>query len=99
MDAVEGTPELERLARPNWVEVDAAAIAHNIAALRHLVGPGVRIFAALKGNACGFGVAKAARVVADAGADALAVVDLADAMRIREAGVRLPVLLYGRFSS
>ena len=95
MDAVEGAPTLERLARPNWVEVDAAAIAHNIAALRRLVGPGVRIFAALKGNACGFGVAKAARVVADAGADALAVVDLADAMRIREAGVRLPVLLYG----
>ena len=87
--------ELERLARPNWVEADAAAIAQNIAALRRLVGPGVKIFTALKGNACGFGVAKAARVITDAGADALAVVDMADAVRIREAGVRLPVLLYG----
>ena len=94
-DAAEEAFELERLSRPNWVEIDAAAVAHNIAVLRVLVGPGVRIFTALKGNACGFGVAKAARVVAEAGADAIAVVDLADAVRIRSAGVRLPVLLYG----
>lgn len=82
-------------ARPNWVEVDGSAVADNVRALRRLAGPGVRLFAALKGNACGFGVAEAAGVIAAAGADALSTVDLADAIRIREHGVRLPVLLYG----
>ena len=82
-------------ARPNWVEVDGSAVADNVRALRRLAGPGVRLFAALKGNACGFGVAEAARVIAAAGAYALSTVDLADAIRIREHGVGLPVLLYG----
>ena len=82
-------------ARPNWVEIDRSAITANVRVLRRLAGPGVRLFAALKGNACGFGVAEAARVVAAAGADALSTVDLEDAIRIREHGVGLPLLLYG----
>ena len=81
--------------RPNWMEVDGAAIAHNVRVLRRLVGPDIKIFAALKGNACGFGLTEAARAVAAAGADALATVDLGDAVRIRKDGVRLPFLLYG----
>ena len=89
------TPEREFHVRPNWVEVDGTAMAHNVRALRRLAGPDVKVFAALKGNACGFGVAEAARVIAAAGADALATVDLGDAIRIRKHGVRLPLLLYG----
>ena len=89
------TPEREFHARPNWVEVDGTAMAHNVRALRRLAGSDVKVFAALKGNACGFGVAEAARVIAAAGADALTTVDLGDAIRIRKHGVRLPLLLYG----
>ena len=94
-DAVMETAESPLYGRPNWMEVDGAAIAHNVRVLRRLVGPDVKIFAALKGNACGFGVSEAARLIAAAGADALATVDLGDAIRIRKHGVRLPLLLYG----
>ena len=89
------TTERTAHARPNWVEVDGAAVADNVRALCRLAGPGVRLFAALKGNACGFGVAEAARVIAAAGADALSTVDLKDAIRIRGHGVGLPMLVYG----
>jgi alanine racemase len=88
-------PRRDQYARPNCVEVDAAAIRHNIGELRRLAGPGTRLFIALKGNACGFDVAKAAAAVAAAGADALSTVDLGDALAIRDAGVDLPVLVYG----
>ena len=84
-----------RLARPNWVEVDVSAIAHNVRALRRHVGPGVKIFATLKANGCGFGLLKAAETVDTAGADAIALVDLGDAVRLREHGLRLPILLFG----
>jgi alanine racemase len=82
-------------ARPNRMDVDAAAVRHNIAALRAHVGQAVRLFVALKGNACGFGTVPAARLVAASGADALAVVDVGDAVAIRRAGIALPILLYG----
>jgi alanine racemase len=86
---------LDQHARPNRVDVDAAALRHNVGELRLLAGPRTRLFIALKGNACGFGVAQAAVTFAAAGADALATVDCADAVAIREAGVTLPILVYG----
>ena len=87
--------DLEYHARPNWVEIDASAIRDNLKALRRMVGPNVKIFATLKGNACGFGIAKAATTIGSGGADAIATVDLSDAIKVRRAGVRLPVLLFG----
>jgi alanine racemase len=88
-------PLRDQYARPNWMEVDTAAIRHNLGELRRLAGPGTRLFIALKGNACGFDTAKAAIAAVAGGADALATVDLGDAVTMREAGVRLPILLFG----
>lgn len=82
-------------ARPNWVEVDVSAIAHNICTLRRHVGPEVKIFAALKANGYGFGLLGAAETVVAAGADAIAVVDLGDAVLLREHGLKVPILLFG----
>src|SRR5688572_21493794 len=86
--------EIERYARPNWVEVDAAAIEWNIRTLRERIGPGVALYVALKGNACGFDVAKAGTLIARCGVDALAVVGMDDALRLRRAGITCPVLLF-----
>jgi alanine racemase len=80
--------------RPNRLEVSSAAIRHNLSALRRSAGSGVKIFVALKGNACGFGLLPAARLCGSAGADGLAVVDLADAVAVRDSGVTAPILVY-----
>ena len=64
------------LRRPNVLEVDLDAIAHNVAVLRSLVGP-AKVFAALKADAYGFGLLPVAEILSDTGIDALAFADLA----------------------
>ena len=82
------------LSRPNRFEIDLDAIAHNAATVRRLVGPKQHIFAALKGNAYGYGVVAVADTVLSAGVDAISLVNVADAVKLRRHGVSAPLLLY-----
>lgn len=82
-------------ARPNSFDVDLGAIAHNVGVLRDVLPGGTRICAAVKANAYGFGLLPVARTLVDAGVDALGLVDIRDAVRLREDGVACPILLYG----
>jgi alanine racemase len=78
----------------NQVEIDLHAVAHNTCEIRRLVGTSCFIVASLKSNAHGFGLIEVARTVLAAGADAIAVVGLGDAIRLRQAGVASPIMLY-----
>lgn len=80
--------------RPNRFEIDLGAIAQFTRNIRKLVGPEVRIFAALKCDAYGFGLVPVARTIVGAGGDALSVVDRADAIALRQAGITAPILVY-----
>ena len=82
------------LRRPNVLEVDLDAIAHNVAVLRSLVGP-AKVFAALKADAYGFGLLPVAEILSDTDIDALAFADLHDAIEVREHGIATPILIYG----
>ncbi|MGH7542105.1 MAG: alanine racemase, partial [Gemmatimonadota bacterium] len=79
-----------------WVEVDAAALAHNAASLSRLCG-GRPILGVVKNGAYGLGLATAGpildRLTEVAG---LAVVKPGEALELRDAGVRKPILLMGR---
>jgi alanine racemase len=81
-------------ARPNIFDVDLGAIAHNVGVLRGVLPGGTRICAAVKANAYGFGLLPVARTLVDAGVDALGLVDIREAVRLREDGVACPILLY-----
>ena len=85
---------LEAHARPNRFEIDLGAIAQFTRDIRQLVGATVKIFAALKCNAYGFGLVPVARTIIAAGGDALSVVDQANAIQLREAGLAAPILVY-----
>lgn len=80
--------------RPNLFEIDLGAIAAFTRNIRELVGRDTTIFAALKCNAYGFGLLPVARTIVAAGGDALAVVDRANAIELREGGITAPILLY-----
>ncbi|GAA5234066.1 alanine racemase [Verticiella sediminum] len=82
------------LARPNVFEIDLAAVASCTRAIRDLIGPRVHFTATLKANAYGYGVLPVARTVLRASADALALANLEDAVALREAGIREPILVY-----
>jgi alanine racemase len=77
-----------------WVEIETAALSHNIAALRRFVLPGVKIAAVIKADAYGHGLEAIAQRIADE-VDLLGVANLAEARRIRAAGVHRPVMILG----
>jgi len=74
-------------AEASWLEVDAKAIAHNAAVFREVLGPSIRLGGVLKGNAYGHGFAEVLPP-AHAACDALYVIDVRDALAIREMEAR-----------
>ena len=80
--------------RPNFVEIDLAAIRRCTQLIRKAIGPSVKFFGTLKANGYGFGLVPVAKTVLAAGADAISLISLADAIALREAGISAPILLY-----
>jgi alanine racemase len=76
--------------RPLIATVDLQALEGNLDRVRRLA-PDSRVWAVIKSNAYGHGLSRVARALRQA--DGLAVVDLNDAIRLRELGVRKPILL------
>lgn len=87
--------EMPRLLRPTWMEVDLDALAHNVREVKRSIGPERRLIAVAKGNARGLGVAEVVPAMVEAGAEVVAVGNLHEAISIREAGCRAPLLLFG----
>ncbi len=84
---------LAPLPRSAWLEIDLDALRGNIAALREIVGPGVRVEPVVKADAYGHGAVPVARALEEAGADGLCLATLDEAYELREAGITLPLLV------
>ncbi|MEM7048192.1 MAG: alanine racemase [Acidobacteriota bacterium] len=80
--------------RPAWVEVDLDALVGNFERLRRTVAPS-RVMAVLKADAYGHGAPFAARALARAGVDWIAVALLEEGAELRRAGVEQPILVLG----
>jgi alanine racemase len=87
-------PSASHSPRPTVLEIDLDAAAANVRAVRQLVGPGRKIFAVVKADGYGHGAAELGAVFAAHGADALAVADLGEGIRLRQRGITVPVLVY-----
>lgn len=84
---------LPPLARHAWLEIDLDALRHNLATLRGLVGPSVRVEPVVKADAYGHGAVPVARTLEAAGADGLSVATMDEAVELRDAGVGVPLLV------
>lgn len=80
--------------RPSTLEIDLDAAAANVRAVRRLVGAGRKLFAVVKADGYGHGAAEIGAVFLGHGADALAVADLAEGIRLRQRGIGAPILVY-----
>jgi len=78
-----------------WAEVDLDAIAHNVRALKMLVGDGTQVLAIVKGNGYGHGAVPVARTALEAGATWLGVNMCDEGVQLRQAGIKAPILLVG----
>ena len=83
--------------RPTVATVSAEALKHNLRAVKRLIStPGV--IAVVKANAYGHGAVDAGRAFEAAGADMLACADIEEGVELRQAGLRLPILVFGALS-
>ncbi|HEY9907500.1 MAG TPA: alanine racemase [Thermosynechococcaceae cyanobacterium] len=88
-----------------WVEVNVAAIAHNVRQIQTLLAEPSRseltqskspqLMAIVKADAYGHGAVTVAQTVLEAGADWLGVATLLEGIELREAGITAPILLLG----
>ncbi len=76
-----------------WAEINLAALEHNFQQLASKVQNNAKICAIVKANAYGHGVIEVVKTVLKAGADYLAVARIDEAIQIRQAGFRVPILI------
>jgi len=87
-------PPGEVFLRPSRVEVDLDAIGANYAQIRDALGE-VKLCAVVKADGYGAGAVMVARHLESLGIERLAVVTLDEAVELRQAGVRAPILNMG----
>ncbi|OHX19908.1 alanine racemase [Chromobacterium sphagni] len=86
------------MTRPIRLEIDLSAIRHNFQFTRQHA-QARRLFAVIKANAYGHGVLDTAKALADL-ADGFALLNIEDAVALREAGIQHPIaLLEGPFDA
>lgn len=78
-----------------WADIDLDALAHNLAVIRRKAGAGTRIMLVVKADAYGHGAVAIANHAVRCGIAALGVSTSAEALELRQAGVRLPILVLG----
>ncbi len=88
--------------RPTVARVDLDAIRGNCRAIAGYLGsadrPAPRIIAVVKANAYGHGAPQVALALEETGAAMLACADIEEAVVLRQAGVRAPILVFGALS-
>ncbi|WP_348233362.1 alanine racemase [Trichocoleus sp. DQ-U1] len=98
-----GYPNLSQIQRENftalkeraWVEIDLAALAHNVRQLRRFLSPKTALMAVVKADAYGHGAITVAEIACQAGASWLGVATIPEGIQLREAGIQAPILILG----
>src|SRR5512140_3914335 len=90
--------------RPTRAEVNLEALRHNLRVVQRCAGAagaasgaGAKVWAVLKADGYGHGAPAVARTLERAGADGFCVALLEEAIELREAGIRTPILVMGGY--
>lgn len=76
-----------------WLEIEQKAIQHNIRQFQRLVGKNVAIMPIVKSNAYGHGMVEVAKICTDYGVDWLGVVNLSEALKLRQTKIKTRILV------
>ena len=77
------------------VEIDLDALSHNYNEIRRITSPEAEIMAVVKADAYGHGAVRCARTLIGCGASYLCVATIGEAIELREAGIKTPILILG----
>ena len=78
-----------------WVEIDLAALTHNVKQLKNILSPKTQLMAVVKADAYGHGAIAVSQTVLQAGASWLGVATIPEGIELREAGIEAPILVLG----
>src|SRR3954462_2873778 len=81
--------------RPAWVEIDLGRLRRNLQLIWRDLPRKVKLLAVVKDEAYGHGALDVARVALQEGASMLGLSTLEEAMALRNAGIKAPLLLLG----
>ncbi len=86
---------MENLQKRTWAEIHLDNIAQNVKAMREKLPETCRFLGVVKANAYGHGAIPVAKKLEVIGCEYLAVACIDEAIELREAGVRTPILILG----
>ena len=78
-----------------WVEIDLAALAHNVQQMKSLLAPQTQLMTVVKADAYGHGACTVAQTALQAGASWLGVATIPEGIELRQAGINAPILILG----
>ncbi len=81
------------LHRDTWVEIHLDKIVSNISQIKEYLPASTKLMAAVKADAYGHGDLQISQIALEAGADALAVSILKEALHLRRNGIKAPILV------
>ncbi len=87
--------ELNCMQKRTWAEIDLDALEYNYKLLRTLTPSTAKMCCTVKADAYGHGSVRVAKLYEDIGADYLAVSNIKEAIILRDAGIKLPILILG----
>ena len=82
------------LHRTCWLEIDLDRIKENFRKIQEMVGDKVTVMPAVKANAYGHGVIMAVKALEEAGAKVVAVGNLDEAIKLRQAGITIQIVVF-----
>ena len=86
---------MNELQKRTWVEISLENIAHNVRAMREKLPDSCRFLGVVKADAYGHGAIPVAKKLEEIGCEYLAVACIDEALELRNAGVRAPILILG----
>lgn len=84
-----------KLLKRTWADISLDNLSHNYTALRSKVPSCCKFLGVVKADAYGHGAVPVSRHLKELGAEFLAVSNFEEALQLRQAGIRLPILILG----
>ena len=88
-------PDLNKIARPNWIEINLDALCENVAFIRSQIPVGTKILLPVKADAYGHGSLACSFAAKECGVDFLGVAHINEGILLRQYGIDLPILVLG----
>lgn len=81
--------------RPTWAEVNLNNLKDNFSQIKKIVSPQTKVMACVKADAYGHGLVPVSKRLEEEGADFLGVASIDEGVKLRQAGIELPILILG----